>query len=424
MMEEENNKLPEQENPKSQDSTAGASTPNQSPASEERSASPTASDGLTEGTPTGETPKEGTPTGDTPNQGSPENEKPADAPIAPTPTESHDRYSPSSLTQAAPLKADQYVDVREVYHAAENIRNEIGKIIIGQGELIELLLTGLFVGGHCLLEGLPGVAKTLTSKLLARTIDSGFSRIQFTPDLMPTDVTGTSVFNVKTSDFNFRQGPVFSNIILIDEINRAPAKTQAALMEVMEEKQITYDGTTYPMSNPFFVIATQNPIEQEGTYNLPEAQLDRFLFRIKLGYPSLDEEQQILHLFENDFDKIQVEQVGKIIGPKEIEACQQIIEKIHVKRDLLNYIAAIVHNTRNNGDLFLGASPRASLAIMKASKAIAAIRGRDFVTPDDIKHVAYPVLNHRVILSHEREMEGTSIEEIITDILNTVEIPR
>lgn len=318
----------------------------------------------------------------------------------------------------------QHVDVRPLQEHVTRIRAEVSKVVVGQEKLVDLLLTGMFVGGHCLVEGLPGIAKTLTSKLLAQTITASYSRIQFTPDLMPTDITGTSVFNVKEGEFYFRKGPIFANIVLIDEINRAPAKTQAALMEVMEEKQITYDGELYKLTYPFFVIATQNPVEQEGTYNLPEAQLDRFIFKINLEYPSLEEEEQILTRFENDFDSSRIEEVKPIIDAAGIKACAQVVEKVFIRPELLKYIAAIIHNTRNNGDLYLGASPRASLSIMKASKAIAAIGGRDFVTPDDIKTVAYPVLNHRLIMSHEREMEGTTMNDIISSILATIEIPR
>ena len=259
---------------------------------------------------------------------------------------------------------------------------------------------------------------------MAQTISVDFSRIQFTPDLMPTDVVGTTVYNLKTSEFSFNRGPVFSNIVLIDEINRAPAKTQAALFEVMEELQVTMDGETHLMEFPFFVVATQNPIEQEGTYKLPEAQLDRFLFKINMKYPSLEEEKQILRHFKNDF-KIKVRQeVEAVYSATELRTCQELIEKVFIKEELLDYIAAIIHNTRNNGDLFLGASPRASLAIMKSSKAIAAMRGRDFVTPDDIQYVAYPVLNHRIILTPEREMEGYDAREVVNDIIKKIEVPR
>jgi len=232
------------------------------------------------------------------------------------------------------------------------------------------------------------------------------------------------VYNLKTSEFSFNKGPVFSNIVLIDEINRSPAKTQSALFEVMEEFQVTMDGETYPMGFPFFVVATQNPIEQEGTYKLPEAQLDRFLFKINMQYPNLEEEKEILRNFRNDFKMKVKDDVNAVFTPEELRGCQALIEKVYIKDELLNYIAAIIHNTRNNGDLFLGASPRASLAIMKTSKAIAAMNGRDFVTPDDIQYVAYPVLNHRIILTPEREMEGYDAKDVINDIVKKIEVPR
>ncbi len=334
----------------------------------------------------------------------------------------HSAYNENS--PIGDFNVSNHIDVKPISDAVDRIKSEMSKVIVGQHQTIDLMMAGLLVGGHVLLEGYPGIAKTLMAKMLAKTIDSQFSRIQFTPDLMPTDVTGTSVFNMKESTFYFRKGPVFANIILIDEINRSPAKTQASLMEVMEEKQITYDGETYKMSSPFFVIATQNPVEQEGTYSLPEAQLDRFIFRIKIGYPTLEEEQQIIQRFYEDFDQKQTDVVQKVITPNDLASFRKIVEKVHIRQELLHYIAAVIHNTRNNGDLFLGASPRASLSIMKTSKAMAAINGRDYVTPDDIKSVAYGVLNHRLILSHEREMEGRTIEEIISDILKKVEVPR
>lgn len=314
--------------------------------------------------------------------------------------------------------------VAEIQKVVDKVRNEVQKVIIGQDDLIELIMVSVFAGGHVLLEGVPGVAKTLASKLLAQTLNVEFSRIQFTPDMMPSDVTGTSVYNMQSAAFNFNKGPVFSNMVLIDEINRAPAKTQASLFEVMEEKQVTVDGTTYPMDFPFMVIATQNPIEQEGTYKLPEAQLDRFLFRVQLAYPTLEQEQMILKRFRNDFSKRQVDQVKAVVNAQDVKKCQEIVEKIHIKDELLDYIAALTLNTRNNGDLFLGASPRASLAIMQASKAVAAINGRDFVTPDDIQYVAYPVLNHRIILTPEREMEGMDVRDVIKDIIAKVKVPR
>ncbi|MFN6380007.1 MAG: AAA family ATPase [Flavobacteriales bacterium] len=322
------------------------------------------------------------------------------------------------------LMTEHRVDVRPIFESVDRVKGEISKVVIGQENTIDMLMAAMITGGHVLLEGLPGIAKTLTAKLLAKTVDAEFSRIQFTPDLMPTDVTGTSVFNVKESNFYFRKGPIFSNIVLIDEINRSPAKTQAALMEVMEEKQITYDGETYTMSRPFFVIATQNPIEQEGTYSLPEAELDRFVFRLKLSYPSLEQELAIIEKFHADFDARTTTQVDKVLQPQHIDNFAKLVEKIYVRPELLKYIAAVINNTRNNGDLFMGASPRASLAIIKTAKALAAIRGREFVTPDDIKTVALPVLNHRLILSHEREMEGFTVEDIIKGILENVEVPR
>ncbi|MEO8473608.1 MAG: MoxR family ATPase [Chryseolinea sp.] len=304
------------------------------------------------------------------------------------------------------------------------IKREIGKVIVGQETTIDLMLAGIFTGGHILLEGVPGIAKTLTAKMVARAVSASFSRIQFTPDLMPTDVTGTTIFNIKTSEFNFSKGPIFANIVLIDEINRAPAKTQSSLFEVMEERQITVDGTTHLMDFPFLVIGTQNPIEHEGTYRLPEAQLDRFLFRLKLRYPTLEQEIDILKKFRNDFNSRALEEVHPVISIDDLRVCREVIEKVLIKDEIIVYIAQLVDNTRNNGDLLLGASPRASLSIMRASKAIAAMSGRDFVTPDDVKYVAYPVLNHRIMLTAEREMEGIEPEDVIKEITEKVEVPR
>ncbi|MFZ5970511.1 MAG: AAA family ATPase [Bacteroidota bacterium] len=304
------------------------------------------------------------------------------------------------------------------------VKQEVGKAVVGQKKTIDLMMAGLFTGGHLLLEGVPGIAKTLLSKLVARALSVGFSRIQFTPDLMPTDVIGTTVFNVKTSEFTFNRGPVFANLVLIDEINRAPAKTQSSLFEVMEERQVTVDGVTYPMDFPFLVMATQNPIEQEGTYRLPEAQLDRFLFRLKLTYPTLEQEMEILRKYQEDFSQRSLERVQPVMGAAELKQCQEVVEKVHIKDEILGYIARLTENTRHNGNLTLGASPRASLAILRASKAIAAIQGRTFVTPDDVKLVAYPVLNHRILLTAEREMEGLTPEDIIREITEQLEVPR
>ncbi|MEM7571407.1 MAG: MoxR family ATPase [Bacteroidota bacterium] len=308
--------------------------------------------------------------------------------------------------------------------AARAVRQEVGKLVVGQDEFLELLMAAFFAGGHVLIEGVPGIAKTMTARLLAKTVSVDFNRIQFTPDLMPSDVTGTTVFNMGDSEFSFNPGPIFSNIVLIDEINRAPAKTQAALFEVMEEGQVTVDGTTHEMAFPFFVVATQNPIEQEGTYKLPEAQLDRFLSRIVIDYPGLEEEKEILRRFRNDFSQRQEADLKAVLSAKQVATFREQIEQVFIKDELLDYIAGIVYRTRNHPDLFLGASPRASLAILKLSKAIAALDGRDYVTPDDIQYVAYPVLNHRVILTPEREMEGYSSRDVVEGIVKDIEVPR
>ena len=332
--------------------------------------------------------------------------------------------SPVTENGTAPMADGPELAVLPVMEAADRIRAEIGRVLIGQDILVTHLLTGLFAGGHMLLEGVPGIAKTLSAKLLAKTLQLDYSRIQFTPDLMPSDVTGTSVFNLKTSEFTFNRGPIFANLVLIDEINRAPAKTQAALFEVMEEQQITVDGITYALASPFIVLATQNPIEQEGTYRLPEAQLDRFLFRIRIDYPDLEQEIAILGRFRDDFNKKFMESLKVILNPDRIAHIRGLVEQVHIKDELLGYIARIVHQTRNDSDLFLGASPRASLAILRASKAYAAINGRSFVIPDDIRHVAIPVLNHRIQLSPEREMEGMDSVHVIKRILQETEVPR
>lgn len=304
------------------------------------------------------------------------------------------------------------------------IKQELGSVIVGQSKMIDQLLVAILSNGHVLLEGVPGVAKTITAKLLAKTLNIGFSRIQFTPDLMPSDILGTSIFDLKKSEFEFKKGPVFSNLILIDEINRAPAKTQAALFEVMEERQITIDGSAYILETPFLVIATQNPIEQEGTYRLPEAQLDRFLFKIAIDYPKLDEEITIIQREHVLQSQGKLENIKTVLSAIEIKNYQSLVKQILVEQNLLEYIAKIVVNTRENAFLYLGASPRASIAILNAAKGFAAIRGRDFVTPEDIKDAAIPVLQHRVIVTPEREMEGITSTEIIKQILETVEIPR
>ena len=322
------------------------------------------------------------------------------------------------------LHFDTRIPLEELKRAVDSIKTQLSKIIIGQEDFIELLIVGLLADGHLLIEGVPGIAKTITAKLFAKTLKTDFSRIQFTPDLMPSDVLGTSILNMKTSKFEFRKGPIFSNVILIDEINRAPAKTQAALFEVMEERQITMDGICHKMEYPFFVLATQNPVEQEGTYELPEAQLDRFLFKIKVGYPKLEEEILILKTHHSRKQIIPEDAIEGVISPEALRTFRAQVQEILIEDKIFDYIAKLVTKTRNHPHLFLGGSPRASLAIMNASKAYAAINGRDFVTPEDVKKTLVPVLGHRLILSPEREMEGMTPETVIDIISQTIEIPR
>ncbi|MEO5683800.1 MAG: MoxR family ATPase [Chitinophagaceae bacterium] len=318
----------------------------------------------------------------------------------------------------------QRTDLSELNKAVNDIRETVGKVIKGQHQMVDLIIAGLLSDGHILIEGVPGVAKTLTAKLIAKIIDAHFSRLQFTPDLMPSDVLGTSVFNPKETRFEFKKGPIFSNIILIDEINRSPAKTQAALFEVMEERQVTVDGITYHMDPPFMVLATQNPIDQEGTYRLPEAQLDRFIFKIEVGYPTVEEEISILTDQHNKSQKNLLDDVPKIMNTAQIAQYRQMVLQLVAEPRLLEFVARVVNETRNNPSLYLGASPRASLAIVRAAKAFAAIRGRDFVTPEDIIEVIPHVLRHRIILTPEKEMEGMTPDDLIQKIIKSVEIPR
>ena len=316
------------------------------------------------------------------------------------------------------------LNLQPLQENVQKVKAEIAKVIVGQSKMIDQLLVAVLSNGHVLLEGVPGVAKTITAKLLARTLSLDFSRIQFTPDLMPSDIIGTSIFDLSKSTFEFKKGPIFSNFVLIDEINRAPAKTQAALFEVMEERQITADGTTYILEKPFLVIATQNPIEQEGTYRLPEAQLDRFLFKITIDYPNLEEEIHIIQKENELQSRNKMDTIATIISQSNIIEFQELVKQVLIEPNLIEYIAKIVLNTRENAFLYLGASPRASIAILNASKGFAALRGRDFVTPDDIKEAAIPVLQHRVLVTPEREMEGITSTEIIKQIVDSVEIPR
>lgn len=316
------------------------------------------------------------------------------------------------------------IPLEELREAVNQLKNQLSRVIVGQDDFIELLIIGLLSNGHVLIEGVPGVAKTLTAKLFAKSLKTQFSRIQFTPDLMPSDVLGTSIFNKNSSNFEFRPGPIFSNIVLVDEINRAPAKTQAALFEVMEERQVTIDGNEHKMPPPFMVLATQNPIEHEGTYALPEAQLDRFLFKIKVNYPNFQQEVDILRSHHNRKGLNPNNLIEAVLDPQQLASLQKQIQEIRIEDKLLEYIANIIGQTRSHPHLFLGASPRASIAVMNAAKSFAAISGRDFVIPEDIKRSLVPVIGHRIILSPEREMEGITTEEVISMITQTIEIPR
>ncbi len=318
----------------------------------------------------------------------------------------------------------QRTDLTALSNAVVSIRDEIKKIIVGQDEMVKLIIAALLADGHVLIEGVPGVAKTLTAKLVAKSVRAGFSRIQFTPDLMPSDVLGTPVFNPKEGSFEFKKGPVFSNIILVDEINRAPAKTQSALLEIMEERQATIDGRSYPMAQPFMVLATQNPVEQEGTYRLPEAQLDRFLFKILVPYPTEGEEMSILMQFNKMGNTKALDLINPALDGNQINALREQIKTQMIEEKLLQFIAKLIHQTRNHKSIYLGASPRASIAIMNSSKAIAAMQGRDFVTPEDILTVVPPVLRHRIILAPDKEMEGVSEDDVIKQILQQMDVPR
>ena len=307
-----------------------------------------------------------------------------------------------------------------------HIINELRKTIVGQDDVIEQILVAVLAEGHALLEGVPGTAKTLTVKTLAQILGAKFSRIQFTPDLMPSDITGTNVFNMQTTQFSLRQGPIFTDILLADEINRTPPKTQAALLEAMEERQTTIDGERYPLSPIFTVLATENPIEYEGTYPLPEAQLDRFLLKVLIDYPEAADEQEIIARWDAGFNSHHLEQVDiqPLPDASAIQLCRAEVRAMRMEPGVQRYVVEIVRKTRNHPTVLYGASPRASIALLLCSKALAAIRGRDFPTPDDIRDVAAPVLRHRLALRAEAELEGATTDAVISDILKTVEVPR
>ncbi len=330
--------------------------------------------------------------------------------------------SPSSSPDDAFAPDADFSDLRT---AADEVREEIHRILVGQDRMVDLLLAALLADGHVLIQGVPGTAKTLTARLLARTLDVDFTRIQFTPDLMPSDILGTSVFHPEESAFEFRKGPIFSNVVLIDEINRAPAKTQAALFEVMEERQVSAEGETFALDEPFLVLATQNPLEHEGTYRLPEAQLDRFLFMITVDYPSLEEETDILAAHHAGRTAKNLDAVEPVLDAEALATYRAQVEaKVHVEDALLDYIARLAQATRDHAALSLGASPRASVMLLRTSKAWAALDGRGYVTPDDIRAVAPAALRHRLLLAPEEEMEGRSVDDLIERVFDQVDVPR
>jgi MoxR-like ATPase len=316
------------------------------------------------------------------------------------------------------------LDLSAFSQRVDELKAKIGEVVVGQQQAVDLILTALLANGHVLIEGVPGVAKTLTARLVAKLIDAEFSRIQFTPDLMPSDVLGTSVFNLKTSEFDFHKGPIFSEIVLIDEINRAPAKTQAALFEVMEERQVTVDGVTRKMGDTYMVLATQNPVEHEGTYRLPEAQLDRFLVKIVMDYPSLEQDLEILCRHHQNIALTRLGEVQPLLSKVDIAAFRQLVSRVVVDESLLRYVAAITVATRGTSAVYLGASPRASVALLNAAKAFALLQGRDFVIPDDVKFLAVPVLQHRIVLSPETEMSGKNAAAVVRQLVDSVEVPK
>ena len=322
------------------------------------------------------------------------------------------------------MEEQKRMDLTVFSEKIQQLREQISKVIIGQHQAVDLILTAMLANGHVLIEGVPGVAKTLTARLVARLVNAGFSRIQFTPDLMPSDVLGTTVFNMKDSEFHFHEGPIFSDIVLVDEINRAPAKTQAALFEVMEEKQVSIDGTTYKMDDLFTIIATQNPVEQEGTYKLPEAQLDRFLMKINMSYPSVTEEEQILQLHQGNLDFVKLNDVQPVISKEDLISLRRSINNVYIDPALITYIVSIVQQTRTSKRVLLGASPRASVAMMQSAKAFAILQGRDFVIPEDVRFVTPSILQHRMIITAEAEMEGFTPMKVTQRLIDKVEVPK
>lgn len=317
---------------------------------------------------------------------------------------------------------ENQINIEDITEFANKLKSEVSKVLVGQEDMVELIIAAMLANGHVLIEGVPGMAKTMTTRLISDALEAKFSRIQFTPDLMPSDVTGNTVFNPQSRIFEFVHGPIFGNLVLIDEINRAPAKTQSALFEVMEERQVTVSGSTYRMSEPFMVIATQNPVEHEGTYRLPEAQIDRFMFKITIDYPDSSQELEILN--RTFIGKTMYGSIKPIFKMEKIVEFRKMLAQVNTEESVKKYIIELSRKTRNNHAIYLGVSPRASQQLMLASQALAVLSNRDFVTPDDVKKAIYPCFRHRIILSPEKEMEGSTADDIILDILNSVEVPR
>jgi len=320
-------------------------------------------------------------------------------------------------------EAQQAVTVQEAYEA---MRREAARVLVGHETTFELLVVSLLAGGHVLLEGVPGTAKTLAAKTLATLIAGRFQRVQFTPDLLPSDVLGTNVLQIGSGEFHLREGPIFCDVLLADEINRAPAKTQSALLEAMEERQVTIDGTRYPLSPSFLVVATQNPVEYEGTYPLPEAQLDRFLFKVLVPYADAETEREILRRYHHGFDPHHLEAagLGPVLDRDSLLACRREVQAVTVDEALVDYTTRLVRATRESSDLVLGSSVRGAIALLLAAKALAAVRGRGYVVPDDVKELAGPALRHRVLLQPEAEIQGLAADDVLERVLGGLEVPR
>ena len=330
------------------------------------------------------------------------------------------------MTLAKPMNVPSQQDILQASELAQTMRNEIAAAVIGQQEVIDHTLIAMFAGGHVLIEGVPGLGKTLLVRALAKTFNGQFARIQFTPDLMPSDVTGHVIYDLKTERFNIRRGPVFTNLLLADEINRAPAKTQSALLEVMQEQQVTLEGKALDVPRPFMTLATQNPIEQEGTYPLPEAQLDRFLLKIQIAYQNEQDEAAMVSAVTTDNvgDTLDVSAVSAVVNPQDVESIQQTVASIRVDEQVNDYAVRIVRATRNWQGIRIGAGPRGAIALIRAARAAAFLRARNYVIPDDIKHIAVPALRHRIALSPELELEGHDNDQILTAILMQINAPR